>query len=219
MVFTSLTIVMDNRARDGFRSSWGLALLLEGDMTLLFDAGPSGDDLLFNLASCGCRPADIDVFFLSHSHVDHGGGLQALRRAGFSGEIILSDYAPLGMEDDAVASGGLHPLHPGLFSIRLEADGLHEQSLLAASALGPIMLVGCAHPGLERIWDVACTRAAPIGVIGGFHDSQPFDALGNTRLLGPCHCTRRRDEFRERFPRSFLDLAAGDRLDLSGSEA
>lgn len=52
MRFSSLTVVMDNRAMDGFRSSPGHSLLLEGGMALLNGAGPSGEGLPQNLACC-----------------------------------------------------------------------------------------------------------------------------------------------------------------------
>jgi 7,8-dihydropterin-6-yl-methyl-4-(beta-D-ribofuranosyl)aminobenzene 5'-phosphate synthase len=213
MPFSSLTVVIDNRAREEFRSSWGLSLLLEGEVTLLFDAGPSGDDLLHNLALCGCRPADIDVFFLSHSHVDHSGGLRALQGAGFTGSVVLSDYVPHNVSNIHLPWGEMmQPLRTDLTAIRLKYNSMHEQSLLAETALGYLLLVGCAHPGLEKIWDVSCTLTTPIGVIGGFHDSLPFPALQEAIVVGPCHCTKDLEAFRERFPSAFIDLAAGDRL-------
>lgn len=218
-MFTSLYILMDNRAREGFRSSWGLSMLLDGDVTLLFDAGPSGDDLLHNLALCGYDAADIDIFFLSHSHVDHGGGLLGLQEAGFSGEIMFSDYTPGGSKGGGAVRRGLCPLGQGLTAVRLSSGGLHEQSLLADSPRGPVLLVGCAHPGLENIWSVACEQAKPYAVIGGFHGSMPFQALQEAALLGPCHCTQHREAFRERFPSSFVDFAAGDRLDMGGARS
>jgi 7,8-dihydropterin-6-yl-methyl-4-(beta-D-ribofuranosyl)aminobenzene 5'-phosphate synthase len=219
MSYSSLTMVVDNRAREGFRSCWGLSMLLEGEHTLLFDAGPSGDDLLHNLSLCGREPSDIDIFFLSHSHMDHYGGFRALQDAGFSGEVILSDYVPRSLVGGIAKGEGVQPLDNGLTAIRLSADGLHEQSLLAETPLGLLLLVGCSHPGLERIWNVACTVETPYAVVGGFHDSRPFDDLSRARLLGPCHCTQMLKAFRERFPSTFVDLAAGDRLVFSEEPA
>ncbi len=219
MPFSSLYVVLDNRAREGFRSCWGLSLLLEGDTNLLFDAGPSGDDLLHNLALFGKNPAHIDIFFLSHSHADHSGGLRGLQDAGFTGEIILCDSMPQAGTPLAGTGGKeLQPLDGDLAAIRLSAGGLKEQSLLAETSSGTLLLVGCAHPGLERIWDVACRKGAPFGVVGGFHDSPPFSSLGEARLLGPCHCTQMRDAFRAEFPSSFKDVAAGDHIRF-GSDA
>jgi len=216
MQFTSLTVVIDNRSREGFRSCWGLSLLLAGDLTVLFDAGPSGEDLLHNLALCGQEPSDIDVFFLSHSHVDHSGGLRALQSAGFTGEIVLSDRALVDGTGAETSAGELQPLGKGLTAIRPACVGLHEQSLLADTASGAVLLVGCAHPGLERIWEIACRQEIPFGVVGGFHDAQPFAALGKARLLGPCHCTKQREALRAEFLSSYIDLAAGDRIRLEG---
>lgn len=216
MQFTSLTVVIDNRAREGFRSCWGLSLLLRGDATVLFDSGPSGEALLYNLDICGQKPSDVDVFFLSHSHVDHSGGLQALQGAGFAGEIVLSDRTPEDGKYEEASPDELQPLDKGLTAIRPASGGLHEQSLLADTLSGTLLLVGCAHPGLERIWEIACTQDIPFGVVGGFHDARPFPSLVNARLLGPCHCTKQREAFRAAFPSSYLDLAAGDRILLGG---
>jgi len=216
MSFTSLTVVVDNRAREGFRSCWGLSLLLGGETTVLFDAGPSGEDLLHNLDLCGQRPSDIDIFFLSHSHVDHSGGLHALQGAGFAGEIVLSDGILDGSKGGGTGALELQPMGMGLSAIRPAGGGLREQSLMADTASGAMLLVGCAHPGLERIWQIACRQEIPFGVVGGFHDARPFPSLGNARLLGPCHCTKQREAFRAAFPSSYLDPAAGDRILLGG---
>ncbi|MBN2028332.1 MAG: MBL fold metallo-hydrolase [Actinobacteria bacterium] len=218
MRFTTLAVVVDNRAREGFRSCWGLSLLLTGDKTVLFDAGPSGEELLHNLSLYGQNPADIDLFFLSHSHVDHSGGLRALQDAGFTGDVIMCDRTLSSGDRERTAEQGLQQPGMGLIAIRLESGGLWEQSLLADTPVGRVLLVGCAHPGLKRIWEVACTQEIPFGVVGGFHDAEPFPDLGQARLLGPCHCTKQREAFRKDFPSSFLDLAAGDRIRLD-SEA
>ena len=216
MYFNSLTVVVDNRAREGFQATWGLSLLLQGDTNVLFDAGPRGEILLHNLELCGVRPTDIQLFFLSHNHADHAGGMRALLEAGFQGDIYLPSGISTPSEDDRrdEPEEGISSIGDGLDSIRLRADMLYEQSRLARTKSGRLLIVGCAHPGLERIWNAASTLGDVTGVVGGFHGSPPFPQLEKADILGPCHCTSNIAAFRREFPRAFLDIAAGDRIEL-----
>jgi 7,8-dihydropterin-6-yl-methyl-4-(beta-D-ribofuranosyl)aminobenzene 5'-phosphate synthase len=214
-LYTKLTVVVDNRTRGDFKPIWGLSLLLEGIKTVLFDAGPKGDILLHNLELCGMKPEDIDVFFLSHSHTDHAGGLRGLMEEGFHGELVLpAGYSSPLTDKDAPPEEGLFGLQYGLSAIRLHYKHLYEQSLLAPTASGNLLLVGCAHTGLRNIWEAASTAGPPMGVIGGFHASPAFPELESADLLGPIHCSSYREAFKQAFPRTFCDLAAGDRLIL-----
>ena len=217
-MYTKLTVVVDNRARGDFKPVWGLSLLLEGDKKVLFDAGPRGDILCHNLGLCEVKPEDIDVFFLSHSHADHAGGLRGLMEEGFHGELVLpagySSSSPLNAA--APPEEGLFDLKYGLASIRLHYKHLYEQSLLAPTASGNLLLVGCAHTGLKNIWETASAGGAPVGVIGGFHASPAFPELEGADILGPIHCSSHREAFKRDFPQAFRDLAAGDRLILGG---
>jgi len=217
-LYSSLTVVVDNRARGDYIPVWGLSLLLEGDKKVLFDAGPRGDILLHNLELCGVKPEDIDVFFLSHSHTDHAGGLQGLIDAGFGGELVLpAGYSSPSTTARATSSEeGLFALGHGLTSIRLRCNSFYEQSLLAPTISGLLLLVGCAHPGLKNIWEAASAAGSPVGVVGGFHASPPFPELMSASILGPCHCSSHRQAFKREFPRAFRGLAAGDRLILRG---
>ena len=153
-MYSSLTVVVDNRAKGDFSPVWGLSLLLEGEKKVLFDAGPRGDILLHNLELCGVKPEDIDVFFLSHSHADHAGGLRGLMDAGFDGELVLpAGFTSSPAAADTPPEEGLFSLKYGLAAIRLHNKHLYEQSLLAPTIMGDLLLVGCAHPGLKNIWE------------------------------------------------------------------
>lgn len=212
-MYSSLTVVVDNRARGDFNHIWGLSILLVGDKKVLFDAGPRGDILLHNLELCDVKPEDIDIFFLSHSHTDHAGGLRGLMDAGFNGELMLpAGYSSTPPAAEAPPEEGLFALEHGLAAIRLHYKHLYEQSLLAPTIMGNLLLVGCAHTGLKSIWEAASTTGPPIGVVGGFHASPAFPELKGAAILGPCHCSSHREAFKREFPQAFRDLAAGDRL-------
>lgn len=214
-MYSRLTVVVDNRAKRDFSPVWGLSLLLEGEKKVLFDAGPRGDILLHNLELCGVKPEDIDVFFLSHSHADHAGGLRGLMDAGFDGELVLpAGFTSSPAAADTPPEEGLFSLQYGLAAIRLHNKHLYEQSLLAPTVMGNLLLVGCAHPGLKNIWEVASADVPPTGVVGGFHASPAFPELKSAAILGPIHCSSHREAFKQEFPQAYRDLAAGDRLIL-----
>lgn len=214
-MYYSLTVVVDNRSRGDFRPAWGLSLLLEGDKKVLFDAGPRGDILLHNLEQCEVNPQDIEVFFLSHSHSDHAGGLRGLMDAGFDGELVLpAGYSSSPPAAETPPEEGLYTLQYGLTAVRLHYKHLYEQSLLAPTVSGDLLLVGCAHTGLKSIWEAASAAGPPIGVVGGFHASPAFPELKKAAILGPCHCSSHREAFMREFPQAFRDLAAGDKLFL-----
>lgn len=72
-------------------------------ITVLLIAGPQGHvvidaataeavpSILTNIRTLGFRPRDVKVLLMSHSHVDHAGGLAALRRA--TGAKLLASAA------------------------------------------------------------------------------------------------------------------------------
>lgn len=72
-------------------------------ITVLLIAGPNGHvvidaataeavpSVLANIRALGLRPRDVKLLLMSHSHVDHAGGLSALRRA--TGARLLTSAA------------------------------------------------------------------------------------------------------------------------------
>ena len=65
---------------------WGFSALVEVDgKRILFDTGAQPDTVLRNAGVLGIDLSDVTDVVLSHSHWDHVGGLETLRRA-FSGK-------------------------------------------------------------------------------------------------------------------------------------
>lgn len=82
-----ITCLVDNAVKEGspFWGEHGLAFLLETpDGRALFDTGASGTVLMHNMALAGIEPSSLSAVALSHSHLDHSGGLPDLleRRPG-----------------------------------------------------------------------------------------------------------------------------------------
>ena len=73
-----ITILLENRARDGLLSEHGVSFWIEADgMKLLLDTGQS-DAFARNAEALGINLEDADALILSHGHSDHSGGLAAV---------------------------------------------------------------------------------------------------------------------------------------------
>jgi 7,8-dihydropterin-6-yl-methyl-4-(beta-D-ribofuranosyl)aminobenzene 5'-phosphate synthase len=76
----------NSSAKPKLKSKHGLSFFVQakiGDekVTVLMDAGPSSDALLYNVDALGVNLEDVDVVALSHGHYDHTGGLlEALKQ-------------------------------------------------------------------------------------------------------------------------------------------
>lgn len=74
-----------------------------------------GDGAMERLAAAGFSPAQVDVAFISHLHLDHIGGLQGLigvRWFSLQPKNLLTVYGPPGT--DAVVAGILQSLRPSV---------------------------------------------------------------------------------------------------------
>jgi len=79
----SITTLSENTANYGFMAEWGLSILVEVDgLKILMDTGLSSS-AAYNAQLIGIDLSKIKKIVLSHSHVDHTGGLrEILRRSG-----------------------------------------------------------------------------------------------------------------------------------------
>jgi len=205
-----ITVLYDNQSlRADLRSDWGFACLVEGgEKTVLFDTGSKPDILLGNMHALGVDPEDVDVVVLSHSHQDHTGGLSAILAR--HGDIAV--YYPASFSEGfvrAVREAGATPIPveapssvcPGLTATAPLGDSTEEIGLVVATAEGPVLITGCAHPGIATM----ARAAAQLGdgslhaVLGGFHltsrsTAQVEAIIGDlerlgVRRCGPAHCT------------------------------
>ena len=191
-----ITIVYDNEVvRPELRADHGFACLVEteGTPAILFDTGARGSILKHNMAALGVDPGSIGTVVISHRHSDHAGGLSDVIEASKDVEVFLPESFMTGIAARRVTRVRV-PLEisPGVYSTG-ELSGI-EQSLVLATGNGLVVLVGCAHPGMDNILRAASGFGEVWGVIGGFHGFQDFHLLDSLSLICPCHCTVYRQE-------------------------
>lgn len=217
--------------REDMMASWGFSCViwLPG-RTILFDTGDKGNVLLDNMEAAGIDPASIDLVFLSHEHGDHIGGLKEFLER--NNEVTVYSPASFGDEYRNILSGfGIEPVDvtepieicPGVWSTGEMGGLIREHSLVMSTDRGPIVITGCAHPGIADITKRACelVEGAPLLVMGGFHMGRTGDEevlrvisvleeLG-VRYTSPSHCTGEWaiDAFRKTFEGRFIAGGVG----------
>jgi len=211
-----ITVVFDNEIKvAGLKSGWGFSCLIEGNglPRILFDTGADGSSLLYNMVQLGIDPRSIDVIFISHGHIDHAGGLQAVLQ--LNNDAVV--YIPVSI------SGRLpkprfvpvkEPVHicDNAFSTG-ELAGI-EQSLVLGDKKGLTVVTGCSHPGLREIINAASEYGVVEKIIGGFHGFRDLSLLADLSIVCPCHCTAHKMEIEQLFPGKYVQCGAGTIIEL-----
>lgn len=219
-----ITILFDNTvATAGLEKGWGFSCLVEhGDRAVLFDTGWDGDQVLANAERLGLDLSGVQDVVISHEHWDHAGGLPRLLRVLDSPRVWLPAAVSRRLQGDlarrtelmAVSSQPAR-IAPGLHSTGALGQKPAEQALVVGVRDGVVLVTGCAHPGLERLVEVARSHGPLRGVVGGFHDFDQYHVLAAIPWLVPCHCTQHREEIRRHHPDATRPGGAGLRLDWS----
>ena len=233
------TVLYDNVAtREGLKPAHGFSCLIDHPHgTILFDTGGDTQILLENMAALGKDPAAVDTIVISHPHWDHAGGLFGfLHAVNTSPRVVLPLEKPENGEfiGHTELLGGkvvlaVEPteIAPGIRTTgRLDAPtgekDRREHGLVFDTAEGPVVLTGCAHPGIENITQraVELCPGEPALVMGGFHlrdakDPEVAGVIGTlrklgVRRLGTSHCTGRQvTAFRNEWGGEFVEFGAG----------
>jgi 7,8-dihydropterin-6-yl-methyl-4-(beta-D-ribofuranosyl)aminobenzene 5'-phosphate synthase len=180
-------------AQETLKPEPGVSYLIEADdKKILFDVGLNHKNehpspLLQNLNSLGLSLKEVPYIFITHSHLDHTGGMASQRNHTFRisrDEVDLSHmtaFVPAPMHQSTAKVKVIEKpqvLLPGVategpISRSLFGGGMiAEQALvLNVSGKGLVIVVGCGHQGLKRILERAeQTFNGPIyGLIGGLH--------------------------------------------------
>ena len=121
------------------QKDWGYAALIEYDgKRILFDTGNNGETLARNARAKGVDLAQLDFVVLSHRHGDHMRFGAAWPDANFQLVDKSTEIAP-----------GIHLI--ALVSDKPGTLELRELSLVLNTPDGAVVVVGCAHPGIDRV--------------------------------------------------------------------
>ena len=210
-----LKILYDNEALKGFRKGFGFSCWVE-DKNILFDTGGDSATLMFNIQKFMINPKNIEKIVLSHEHGDHTGGIQIIN---YCGKVDV--FVPASFSDRFKGWLASHPnvrLHEvqelgevceGVFTTGELGQSIKEQSLIVKTGNGLTVITSCAHPGLENILGAASKLGNIYGVVGGFHSFSRLEALKGMHLIVPCHCTVRKREIFNLYPKTCKKCSAG----------
>lgn len=203
----NIQIVYNNEAREGLRSGWGFACLLNTDTEkILFDTGDNPEALLANLNALRVKPEEISTVLISHEHWDHNGGLEGFLAKASDGIRIIRppDFIkPTEILPGIYTTGKLHSF-----------GAPDEQSLFIKENKGCTVITGCSHPGVAKILDTVKSFGNITAIYGGLHGFDDFSLLEGMEKIGACHCTRHLDEIKERFAEQFIEIKAGDTITI-----
>ena len=169
-------ILVDNHATlPGLRRAWGFsAYVIVGEKRLLFDTGPDPSVLEHNAATLGADLGSVSAIVISHLHGDHTGGLPAVARKAPRTRTYLPEPYGAGW----VAGLGLRPVITestaevlsGAWVIGPLNGALPEQALAVGEPGELLLLVGCSHPGTDRLVERAVADVGGVRVVaGGMH--------------------------------------------------
>ncbi len=208
-----ITILYDNTVfQPGLQPDWGFSCLVETrNKSILFDTGSNGTLLLENMKRLGADPSSIQEVFISHPHFDHIGGLSAFLNE--NREVTV--YVPVSLRGirnakEVVDVDKAAVLDENIFSTG-ELDHI-EQSLAVKTDRGLVLIVGCAHPGMEKILQAVSRFGEVHAIVGGLHDFTEFELLHDIDLICPTHCTRYIAEIKSVYPEKFIEGGVGKKL-------
>lgn len=214
-----LTIIYDNEVykKDiGLKSDWGFSCLIETkDETILFDTGARGEILLGNMEKLRINSEGISKIVISHEHWDHNGGLKALSPLVNEVELYrLADKSP-SENMHLVSVEGSCEITEGIYATgRLKGLPVDEHSLILHGNNGWYVLVGCSHPGVEEILNVAKQYGGIVGLVGGLHGFNNFSILERLDFICPCHCTKHKREIKKLHPQTYTEGGVGRVIEI-----
>ncbi len=204
-----VTIIYDNTtSRTDLKADWGFSALVEvKGRKILFDTGANGEILLSNMQKLKINPKEIEDLFISHLHWDHTGGLASFLRLNSQLKLWIPACFPEAKDaGEIIEVKEPTRMYEGIYSTG-ELEGI-EQSLCVETEKGIIIIVGCSHPRMEHILEVASQFGRVYGIIGGLHGSKP-ETLKDLSLICATHCTQYRSEIKALYPERYIEGGAG----------
>ncbi len=210
-----LQIVYDNSAQPGFKAGWGFSCYLP-EFKLLFDTGWDVRRLLYNMQKFNIKLSQVEKVVISHSHWDHAGGLPGIIQPHM--EIIVPESFSEHMKEEIrktaslKAVTGREKISDGLWTGGELGEKIKEQSLAVETKTGLSVITGCAHPGLENIFDALAPAGKIEAVVGGLHDFADYQLLEGLKLIAPAHCTKNKSKIRDLYKSKYLETPVGQTI-------
>ena len=231
-----ILILYDNRTdKSDLQPGWGFSALIElKGRRVLFDTGADNLVLEHNAEALGADLASPDALVLSHEHCDHIGAITSALHKNL--EVFYPTSFSTLFQGEVSGEEGWHA-HPVSQPVeilpRFRSTGelgkkIVEQSLIVKGDEGPVLITGCAHPGIVEIARVATEIVGkPLQlVLGGFHLYKKNEAavgeiaaalkeLGVKRVA-PCHCTglKAMKVLKESFGTAYLVIKVGSEVKI-----
>ncbi|MGC8643710.1 MAG: MBL fold metallo-hydrolase [Isosphaeraceae bacterium] len=188
--FLELTVLVDEKTRDGFRGDPGVSYLIETDRgVVLFDVGfgPDSPTLAHNLAKLDKPLSRVESVVISHLHPDHMGGLTAYRERTvrippelselrdricyLPDEARAPDFRGEVVREPRMVGAGIATTGPLARSMYFH--GICEEQVLLARLRnrGLVVITGCGHPTVQVILEMVRHLAdEPVfALAGGLH--------------------------------------------------
>lgn len=217
--FLKMVIMNDNEGTEGLYNGWGWSVLLESEKwRMVFDASPDPRVLQHNSSIMGIDLNNLSFGFLSHDHFDHSGGFAALPGLKVYVPEISSFLKSAGVEQAVVSEPA--DLAEGVWSSgAIRALTVVEHSMLVKhDRFGSIMVVGCSHPGIDRMLDAVQGIYGKVRMlIGGFHNP-PIPSMNyvieNVSTVLPAHCSGSRAKAMAKTKENYIEIRTGTEITI-----
>lgn len=181
-------------------------------------------------------PKDIETVVLSHIHLDHIGGLEAILEKNDKVYVYLPSSFSRDFKNnvrkkakEVISVKDPIKVCKQVWSTGEFGTSLKEQSLVINTKKGLIVITGCAHPGIVNIVRFAkdYLKKDVYLVLGGFHlmaysENQVNEIIRQLKDLGvkkvaPSHCTGGRpiELFKDAWNENFIELGCGAKIKIT----